>query len=245
MKSLSIINVAGLLMDGKNDGLEAALRQRVTPDFLRTIAPTSLDSATKHPNEAIEHAIVMIRRAMQDVKESTGDPNIVLVGRSYGAFIALLASIRMNFQNITRVVLIEGPLHPDVLVAPPMLLPPLMICDSHYQMRPVLAREAVEHLSALGTSPLVIIQGQAQDDVVPIASQVIPGDFRIMNVDRMFSSHHEIDHDRGSVVRLPRSIGGECHGMKRILPDGYRNHLFWSKEKMDMILDIFEATLRV
>lgn len=220
MRPIDIINVAGLLMDGKKDGLEKELREKVEPRFLRTIAPTPLSSAMEHPDRAIERAVRMIEEAVRDIEKQFGEPKVLLVGRSYGAFIALLAAVRMNFHNILKAILIEGPLHPDISVTSPNLLPPLMACGVHYKTRPSLAREAVDRLRELDASHLVFVQGGGEDGVVPIAAQVLPGGFEI--------------------IKLPPHIGGRDGGMKNLLPAGYRNHLFWSREKMEMIRRIIE-----
>ncbi len=132
MENLNIINVAGLLMDGIDDGLEASMRERLKPDSIRTIAPTPFRSRREHPNDSIARAIGMIQQAMGERQREQEDAEFVLTGRSYGAFIALLAATRMRFENILRAILIEGPLHPEVLVEPPVLLPPLAFCTSHY-----------------------------------------------------------------------------------------------------------------
>lgn len=226
-------------MDGNGDGIEEELREEVEPRFLRTIAPTPISSVMEHPAHAIERAVLMIRKAVQDIEQQFGEPNVLLVGRSYGAFVALLAAIRMNFQKISKAILIEGPLHPDVSVKPPLLLPPLMACGIHYKARPTLAREAVESLRKLGTSRLVVVQGGGEDEVVPTASQIIPGDFETIELSSdTLRRIHTGDSKRGLVIKLPPHIGGRDGGMKRLLPDGYLNHLFWSKGKMEMIRKI-------
>lgn len=239
MKSIDIINVAGLLMDGKKDGIGKELKGKVEPRFLRTIAPTPIGSVMEHPDYAVERAVCMIGEAIRDIEQQFGDPKVLLIGRSYGAFIALLAVIRINFRKILKTILIEGPLHPDVSVMPPSLLPPLIACGIHYKVRPALAREAIIRLRELGTSHLLIIQGGGEDSVVPTAAQVIPGDFEIIGpLNNNFPKIHTGNGTRGLVVKLPPHIGGRDDGMKKLLPDGYRNHLFWSNEKMEMVRKI-------
>lgn len=228
-------------MDGEKDGIEKELREKVEPRFLRTIAPTPIGSVMEHPDRAIERAIFMIKEAMRDIEQQFGEPKVLLVGRSYGAFIALLAAIRINFRKILKTILIEGPLHPDVPVMPPGLLPPLMACGIHYKIRPTLAREAIDHLRELGTSHLVVVQGGGEDDVVPIAAQVIPGDFETIEfLNDNFAKTHTGDGTRGLVIKLPPHIRGSDGGLKKLLPNGYRNHLFWSDEKMEMVRKIIE-----
>lgn len=241
MRSIDIINVAGLLMNGKKDGIEKELTERVEPRFLRTIAPTPIDSVMENPIYAIERATLMIQEAIRDIEQQFGEPKILLVGRSYGAFIALLAAIRMNFRKISKAILIEGPLHPDIPVTPPNLIPPLMACGIHYKVRPTLAREAIGRLGELGTARLVIVQGGGEDGVVPTAAQVIPENFETIKLlNDNFQKIYTGNGTKGLVVQLPPHIGGSDGGMKKLLPVGYRNHLFWSEEKMRMIRRIIE-----
>jgi pimeloyl-ACP methyl ester carboxylesterase len=235
MRPIDVINIAGLLMSGKNDGIENELRSQAAPRFLRTIAPTPKAAAMERPAVTIDRAVSMIRTALHDIEAAVGEPNVVLVGRSWGAFIGLLAAIRMNFHNISRAILIEGPLHPEVRVTAPPLLPPLMACRLHYNERPALARKGADRLKELGTSPLVIVQSGSDDGVVPQAAQVIPGDFDTLDVTDDGIPLQSCRHERGVVMRLPPHLGGSNSGLKAILPASYRNHLMWSSEKMAMI----------
>ncbi len=222
MKLIDVINIAGLMMNGGEDSMELAVRKIVQPRFITTLAPTPWSSANEHPDIALERLMGMIDTTLDAIEREFGTSHAILVGRSYGAFMALLAATRMEFRRIFRVVLLEGPLHPDVEVRPPFLLPPLRTCAVHYHARPALAREALKHLETLGTERLIIVQGTARDDVVPNAAQILPGRFN------------------GRLVCLPTDIGHKSGGMKTLLPDGYRNHLFWSDAKMAMICDAIE-----
>lgn len=212
-------------MNGKNDGIEKELRENTRPRSVQTIAPTPLGSAGENPSHAIERAVFMIKQAIKEIKQRSNTPHVILVGRSYGAFIALLAAIRLQFHEIAKVILIEGPLHPDVSVKPPALLPPLKACGIHYEERPRLAREAAASLQELGAEHIVTVQGGAEDDVVPVEAQIIP---------------HANGLAAGSVFTLPAELGGRNSGMTRILPKGYRNHLFWSRGKMEAVRRIIE-----
>jgi len=230
MKSLDIINIAGLLMNEKNDDLEYELRETLKPKNLTTIAPTPPSATTESPELAIERAISSTR----------GKSNIVLIGRSYGGFIALLTAIRTKFENIHKAIIIESPVHPDVTVKPPILLPPLLTCRSHYKARPKLAEEAAKWLKQNGTSGLVIIQGSDTDAVVPNEAQVIPGDFETIELSN--SNIPEPRTTKGKIYRLPKKINGPTKGLSRILPENYNNHLSWSHEKITLIREIIDFT---
>lgn len=219
MKPVDIINVAGLLMDGKDDGIERAVREQLQPRFLRTIAPTPPGSMREDPRLSILRAVAMIREVIADIVRQFGQPNVMLVGQSLGGYTAPLAALEMNFVDISRVVSIEAPLHPEVTVEPPALLPRLMACGTHYQMRSENMRRAIERLHELDVAErLLIVQGGREDSVVPLEAQILPGNFE--------------------TIQLPAHIGGRSFGLKRPLPEGYRNHLFWSDEKMEMVVDI-------
>lgn len=227
MKPVDIINVAGLLMDGKDDGIEAAVREKLQPRSIRTIAPTPPGSMREDPRLSILRAVSMIREVIADIVRQFGKPNVILVGRSLGGYTALLAALEMDFDDISKVVAIEAPLHPAVTVQPPALLPPLMACGAHYQMRSENMRRAIERMRELGQDSaqrLLIVQGGKEDSVVPLEAQILPGNFE--------------------TVQLPPHIGGRSFGVKRPLPEGYRTHLFWSDEKMDMIVDVIEAAAK-
>lgn len=229
MNHVDIINVAGLLMDGKDDGIEMELINTMHPRSLQTIAPTPLGSAGENPNHAVERAVFMIKRVIEKIKQQSNTPHVILVGRSYGAFIGLLGAIRLRFHEIEKVILIEGPLHPDISVKPPLLLPPLMACGIHYQERPGLAREAINSLQELGAERIVTVQGGAEDDVVPVEAQIIP------RVNGLVT---------GGVFTLPSQLGGRNGGVTGIFPKGYRNHLFWSREKMEAVRRIIEGAAK-
>lgn len=66
---VDVINVAGLLMNGENDGIESALRMRLAPRYMRTIAPTPLRSAHEHPLHAVERASAMIEKCTAEIED--------------------------------------------------------------------------------------------------------------------------------------------------------------------------------
>lgn len=236
---IDIINVAGLLMNGKNDGLEKALKEKIHPRSIRTIAPTPLKSSREHPEYAIQRTASMIREAVDEIKRRFGEAKVYITGRSYGGFNDVLAAVDLDFKDIERVISIEAPLHPDILVEPPKLLPPLMLCGIYYKHRPELARKAADRLQQLDTSRIIMIQGSAEDDVVPSDAQVLPGDFHVIELSGNDLSNLQAPNgNRGLIVKLPHHLGGINEGLRRTLPQGYRNHLFWNNEKMNLVTDI-------
>ena len=244
MENIDFINVAGLLMDGKNDSLENALRVKLHPHSITTIAPTPLHAARENPNRSIERAISMVKQAIERVQTANPTASVVLMGRSYGGFIALLAACRMNFGNISKIITIESHVNPDIDVVPPRLLPPLALCGPHYEHRASLAQEAVDFLNRHGTRHVVTIQAGDEDGVVPIAAQAIPGDFQIFmmeddNIEILASN----PHSKGIQIHLLPHLGSDDSGFKMALPQSYRNHLFWSREKMQCVTGSIEAVV--
>ncbi len=229
MRNIDVINVAGLLLDGKNDGLEAAIRHNLKPRSIITIAPTPPRSARENPNYSIERAMAMVKEITEDLRRGNPTAKVILIGRSYGGFIALLVACRMNFENILKVITIESPLHPEVAVGPPMLLPPLALCGPHYQHRASLAREAIEFLKQHGTERVLTIQTGREDGVVPPEAQIL----------------QDMSPHKGLRVRLPSHLGhGDPGLLQMALPPSYRNHLFWSEEKMKYIMSIINDVAR-
>ncbi|MEK7544768.1 MAG: hypothetical protein AAB551_01415 [Patescibacteria group bacterium] len=243
MKSVDVINVAGLLMDGKNDGLESELR-RLGVRSVRTFAPTPRESAREHPRYAIERLMGMIQLAVQEIQKEFGEPNILLCGRSYGGFMALQAALGMDFDSIFRVVPIEAPLHPDVPVPIPSVMKFFADCSVHYDERSRLAQRAVDHLGAAGTSRLVLVQGGAEDAMVPNAAHVLPGDFETIEFSSDAFDFGSAERGSGLVVKLPDHLGRRMDWKSRFLPPGldrYANHLFWSDDKMDAVMKIIQS----
>ncbi len=241
-------------MDGENDGIEKELREKVQPRYLKTVAPTPISSAMEHTSRAVERLVLMIRDVVRDIESQFDEPNLFIVGRSFAAYVAHLALIADNefsLKKVSRAILIEGPLHPEVLVEPPKfpVLPPffpqlpflpLTACGAHYKLRPELAQEAANRLQELGTSHLVLVQGGCEDSIVPVEAQTLPGDFETIELSNDDLSRIHPANGQGIIVKLPPHIGGRSGGIRRIFPVGLRNHLFWSKAKMEMIRRIIE-----
>ena len=239
--SVDIINIAGLLRTDGHNGIERAFLERFEPRSFTTIAPTPPWLAAENPERSIERAIAMV----DEIIAKLDSPEGILFGHSYGAFVALLVACRKQFRNNLKIILDEGPLHPDVSVSPPPLFPPLALCAQHYRERPRLAREAISALHELGTSKILLIQGTREDSVVPNASQALPGDFQTLQLQNGDDTSwlEAKDSSRGIILQLPRDIGG-VQGKLHPLPDSYRTHLLWSREKMDAITTIVAAQAR-
>lgn len=249
MENIDVINIAGLLMSGKDDGIEIELRQKSSFRSVKTIAPTDfLSVITESPRDAIEKCIRQIRVLTKDLQAVFDTPNILLIGRSYGAFMAFQSVIRAKLSNIIGLVLIEGPLNPDIDVKVPTLplLKVLVAARRHYHERAQLMKEIINIPEKLQNIRAVIVQGTARDSVVPNNAQVISDNHQA----REISTKTEIESilneiSRGPIIlRLPTELGGIADGKAKLFPQDYRNHLFWSKEKMAIIRKIIEATAK-
>ena len=242
-RRLDVINVAGLMI-GKwhEDSLEKALRDQEYVRSVVTIYPTPASKSRENPEESIMRAIGQVDEEVTKIISEFGEGNIVLVGQSYGALMALMVACRTKFKNILKVVLMEGSLHPEVTVEPPRLLPVLAVCASHYQARPRIANEAVCSLKELGTDRVVIITNR-RDGVVSPEAQILPGNFQEIELDtENLDVFGKVDNTRGMIIRLPRHLGGKDTGLTSLLPKEYRDHLAWSDEKCKFIGEIIRVT---
>ncbi len=214
-KLFDVINVGGLM--GTSRRIEKALQARGRVRYVTTVFPTPVSSAREDPQEGVTRLIAMIEERVVDIRVKFGEPRVKLVGLSNGSCQALVAAMQTNFRDILSVMSIEGPLHPDVQVAPPPYSP-LAACTKHYARRPELMRQVYDYLLINRMMHRVtILRGSAHDDVVPLEAQVFPGDFH----GRLVTFPEAIDHDDGGIKA-------------QLFSKGSAKHLFWSDAKMAM-----------
>lgn len=248
---IDVINVAGLLIGPEQAALERSLMKMYRPRSLVTVAPTpppsplwKLWEANEDPETCIQRAVAQIEEQMTQIANQQDSPNIVLLGRSYGAFMALQAALRLKLENFLKIVLIEGPLHPEVDVDPAMLLPCLQFCRSHYAQRPALSQNAMDALAEQGTDRILII-GNSSDGVVPPAAMGLPRGFQPVDMESDdLGFMQRLDTRQGAHVVIPPGFGGvRRSGWKGVFPRGYQDHLFWSPEKLALITRLIGASL--
>ena len=105
--------------------------------------------------------------------------NIILIGDSYGALLALVAACRRDFQNILGLILIDGPLDPAIDVRPKKIGHRLY--QRHYNGRKKLAEEfprfcARRHRNGLDrTLSSITTLGTEKDNIVPPLSKRLTG----------------------------------------------------------------------
>lgn len=110
-----------------------------------------------------EEVIANVTKKLDDIPNE----NLVLIGHSYGALIALVVACRRQLKGILKLGLIDGPLRSDVEVKPAKMAH--QIFYKHYRDREHLAKECEE---AIKQFPAEIVQkiltiGVSQDRIVP------------------------------------------------------------------------------
>lgn len=247
MKPLDVIIAAGLLMDRELD-LEAIVNNHCNPRSVKVITPATLSKRTLRESivEIVERAATEIVARINELRAEFGDEiEVTLMGRSFGGLVVLLAAIKLEFRNIRLTIPFEAPLHPEVPVVAPRMVPPLWLCRKHYSLRPTLAKEAQLELEKLGTGKVMIIKGGSPDQIVPEDAQGFPGDFRSMELstDAPLPDFGMQSADNGLIVTLPAYPGKEVPGALGLLPQDYRTHLFWPDDKKLLVGGVLNRAL--
>lgn len=134
---------------------------------IHTLAGCPPDKAAIHPQEIIG--------ALTDRLEPA-PPYFALLGHSYGALLALAAACRRRMQGISNLILVDGPLRPDVEVNPPQ--------DGsfdrfalQYEHRVDTARRCMAVIRDLPMTTLsrIVTIGNTEDRIVPPEAKNIPG----------------------------------------------------------------------
>lgn len=97
---------------------------------------------------------------------------MILIGHSYGALLALVIACRQKLQRIYRLILIDGPLRHDVEVLP--LRKGHHLFFRHYRDRKRLAQIFPESRENLDLSKIVTL-GSEEDSIVPPAAKRLDG----------------------------------------------------------------------
>lgn len=188
------------------DKLEHELVQQLEPHSSTVIPSAPWYRAMEHPETVIE-------QVTEAVDKISGD-NLLLLGHSYGALIALVVACRRKLENILQLILIDGPLGPDHDVVPAKSLHKPFF--RHYEYRPTLALECQKALQSLDTSRVFTISSR-HDKIVPPGSKLLQGDFDLVYLE----GDEEIEtlrmNGNGANIVLPGNYAG--HGLEnRIKP---------------------------
>lgn len=122
-----------------------------------------VEKASEKPNILIDHIRSELRKRIQEV---------ILMGHSYGALLALVAACREKLRGISNLILVDGPLHPNVEVKPVNGF--LKQFQMQYSSRVRLALECLETLPSLKTERVVTL-GTQNDRIVPGEAKSLPG----------------------------------------------------------------------
>lgn len=238
----NIINISGLMMDGKNDGLEKELRKNNIWGEIKTIAPTSpLLVMKENPRQAIESCIAMIEDTLKQNKENNTDAPTILIGRSYGGFMALQSQMRRKFEKVIACVMIESPINEkeEVTIPKNLLLKVLQAAKSHYRMRVELLKEIFEDDFYLNNSIFLAIAGGSEDSIVANKAQIPAFPHRVIDRNLPNLAGEKIEKGFNSII-LPANLLGKNEGKAKFFSQEERNHLFWPEEKISQIRQVIE-----
>lgn len=114
---------------------------------------------------------------LDSVLESFPDAEITLAGDSYGSLLALRNACRRKMRRIGHLILIDGPLHPEVLVEPPPGNDFYDVFSLQYEQRARIATECLRAVSDMSPEMRgrIVTVGSKIDTVVPPAAKIIPG----------------------------------------------------------------------
>lgn len=142
--------------------LKTELDRSMHLDSSQVIPGTPWHKALQEPEERIAE--------ISQTLEAIGSKQLLLVGHSYGALLALVIACRRKMEGFLKVVLLDGPLRPDVEVKPAALGHHLFY--KHYNERVKLAGECEKFLSQHQTGKILTI-GTTQDRIVPPEAKIL------------------------------------------------------------------------
>lgn len=145
------------------DIFQEALEKKVNPQSFEMLMNVPNAEAERHPEAFIELLCKKLHNA---------DQEMILIGHSYGAILALTAACRLEFRNVSDLFLIDGPLRSDVEVPP---IGAFEMFAPHYEYRTTLAEECEVSLSSLD-HPRIIAMGSKVDWIVPYEAKFLKGD---------------------------------------------------------------------
>lgn len=146
---------------------EDSLRQAKPNIDIRTLEGCPPEKADVHPHDLIESLAADL---------ATAPERFSLLGHSYGALLALGAACRLRLRNMENVVLVDGPLAPDIEVRPPQngLFDRFNV---QYQHRVDTAQRCMAVLREMPWEERqrIVTIGSARDLVVSPFSKSLPG----------------------------------------------------------------------
>lgn len=185
------------------DELKTELDHSMHLDSSQVISGTPWHKALQEPEERIAEISYTI--------EAIGSKQVLLVGHSYGALLAMVIACRRKMEGILKLVLLDGPLRSDVEVKPAALGHHLFY--KHYEKRVKIARECEEFLRQHPTDKILTI-GTTQDRIVPPEAKTLPTNEHNIHLRSMdeFPKIKKIPDRNGSTPKLTL-VGARNPGM--------------------------------
>lgn len=216
--NLHLIIVSGFGGDKDIIALEDAIAEKVNPAHSLIIKGCPPHKAFRHP----EGLVADIREKI----ENASTDNILLIGHSYGALLALAASLRMRMKNILKLILIDGPLNIGQPVIPTKLAHYMFKRQYDYRLK--LATNCMDDISRQGSEQIVTIANR-DDRIIP---------FEMKNLPNMYNTQAHEDPEHG--VRFLRRVGGN-KGLNITLPPNFIGHSL--RPKVQIITSIIEKLI--
>lgn len=198
------------------DKLKTKLDAELNPRSSKTIPSAPWYRALQHPE-------TVAARVGKEVEKIPSD-DLLLIGHSYGALIALVVACRLKLHNVLKLVLIDGPLSPDIEVVPSRFAHRLF--SRHYDYRVKLAEECEWILEGLDTSKIITI-GSRIDRIVPPEAKRLKGAFDTVQM-RSDEDAQDMDFSTGKGINI-------------VLPKKYATHRL--DHKVDIIADLIKRSI--
>lgn len=170
----NLVFVTGFRDKGGSELIDAVTRMRHFKRVER-IAGCPPERGMLYPNELV---------AEIEARLDTLDGISLGIGDSYGSLLLLKAACRRRMRDISPLVLIDGPLSPDVEVNPPQGSPESSAFYEQFRVqyahRVEIARQCMGVLCELSDADLerIVTIGSTEDAIVPPAAKelILPGE---------------------------------------------------------------------
>ena len=167
---------------------------------------------------AMEHPETIIERIYQEIRTLSPE-ELIIVGHSYGALLALAVATRLEVENVLKqLILIDGPLNSYTDVAPAKLAHHIFY--EQYRNRVKIALACEEALRQMDTTKITTICGQ-EDRIVPFEAKLLPR-FQEVIVGEDEEGNPLVNNEitvtgRNLILRKTKKFRG--HGLEQKIPD--------------------------
>jgi len=184
--------------------LKQDLDLNLRPNSNRMIASAPWNKSLHSPEQVISDVTQEL--------ELEPSRNLLLIGHSYGALIALVIACRRKMEGILKLILIDGPLRSDVEVKPAKALHQAFY--KHYRDRVRLAEECEAALQNLNDENILTI-GTANDKIVPPEAKKLttnPIQIRITSAQQLENYEPMLKGGTNVMIDIPEITG---HGLTK------------------------------